>query len=41
VTTFTDPRFMTFLPSAAHQFNAFWGTGTTERQIQVGLRLEF
>jgi hypothetical protein len=41
VTSFTDPRFMTFIPSAAHQFNNLWGTGTTERRIQIGLRLEF
>jgi hypothetical protein len=41
VLTVTDPRFMTFLPSAAHQANPFWGTGTVERQIQIGLRLEF
>ncbi len=41
VTTFTDPRFMTFIPTAAHQFNALWGTATVERQIQIGLRLEF
>jgi hypothetical protein len=41
VTSFTDPRFMTFIPTAAHQFNALWGTATVERQIQIGLRLEF
>jgi hypothetical protein len=41
VTAFTDPRFMTFIPTAAHQFNALWGTATVERQIQIGLRLEF
>jgi hypothetical protein len=41
VTSFTDPRFMTFIPSAAHQFNNLWGTGTTERVVQLGLRLEF
>jgi hypothetical protein len=41
VTAFTDPNFMTFTPSAAHQFNNLWGTGTNERQIQLGLRLEF
>ena len=36
VTGFTDPRFMTFIPSGAHN-----GTQTVERQIQIGLRLEF
>jgi hypothetical protein len=41
VTSFTDPRFMTFIPSAAHQAGAIAGTGTAERQIQIGLRLEF
>jgi hypothetical protein len=41
VTTFTDPRFMRFNPSAAHQFDTNFGTGTIERQIQIGLRLEF
>jgi hypothetical protein len=41
VMTFTDPRFMRFNPSSAHQFDTTWGTGTTERQIQIGLRLEF
>jgi hypothetical protein len=41
VTGFTDPRFMTFIPSAAHQSSTISGTGTTERQIQIGLRLEF
>jgi hypothetical protein len=41
VTTFTDPRFMRFNPSAAHQFDTNFGTGTRERQIQLGLRLEF
>jgi hypothetical protein len=39
--TFADPRFMTFAPTAAHQFNTIWGTGTRERTVQVGLRLEF
>jgi hypothetical protein len=39
--TFTDPHFLTFAPSAAHQFNTIWGTGTRERTVQVGLRLEF
>ena len=41
VTTFTDPRFMTFTPAAAHQVNTLFGTATVERQIQIGLRLEF
>jgi hypothetical protein len=41
VTGFTDPRFLTFIPSNAHQFDTTVGTGTRERQIQVGLRLEF
>jgi hypothetical protein len=41
VTGFTDPRFMLFNPSAAHQANQDWGTGTVERQVQIGLRLEF
>jgi Carboxypeptidase regulatory-like domain/TonB dependent receptor len=41
VTSFTDPLFMTFTPSAAHQVNFLWGTATVERQIQLGLRLEF
>ena len=36
VTGFTDPRFMTFIPSGAHN-----GTQTGERQVQIGLRLEF
>jgi hypothetical protein len=39
--TVTSPLFMTFQPSAAHQFNTTWGTGTRERTVQVGLRLEF
>jgi outer membrane receptor protein involved in Fe transport len=39
--TFTDPQFLTFAPSAAHQFNTIWGTGTRERTVQLGLRLEF
>jgi hypothetical protein len=39
--TFTSPQFMTFPASAAHQFNATWGTATRERTVQVGLRLEF
>jgi hypothetical protein len=41
VLTSTATNFMTFVPSAAHQFNTIWGTGTVERQIQIGLRLEF
>ena len=41
VTAATAANFMTFIPSAAHQFNTIWGTGTVERQIQIGLRLEF
>ena len=41
VTGFTDPRFLTFIPSAAHQTGTYNGTGTTERTIQIGLRLEF
>ena len=47
-TTFTNNTFMTFRPSDAHgstsQSNGLgtlWGTGTTERQVRVGLRLEF
>jgi hypothetical protein len=40
-TTFTSPQFLTFTPGAAHQFNTVWGTGTRERSVQVGLRLEF
>jgi len=40
-TTFTSPQFLTFAPGAAHQFNTTWGTGTTERVVRVGLRLEF
>jgi outer membrane receptor protein involved in Fe transport len=39
--TFTSPLFMTFQPTAAHEFNTTWGTGTRERTVQVGLRLEF
>jgi hypothetical protein len=38
---FTSPQFMTFAASAAHQFNPTWGTGTRERTVQLGLRLEF
>ena len=41
VLTATAQNFMTFVPSAAHQANPFWGTATTERQIQIVLRLEF
>jgi len=40
-TTFTSPQFMTFQSGAAHQFNSIWGTGTTERVVRLGLRLEF
>jgi hypothetical protein len=40
-TTFTSPLFLTFQPGAAHQFSTIWGTGTTERVVRVGLRLEF
>jgi hypothetical protein len=39
--TFTSPQFMTFQPAAAHEVNNIWGTGTTERVVRVGLRLEF
>lgn len=39
--TLTSPLFMTFQPTAAHQFNTIWGTGTRERTVQIGLRLEF
>jgi hypothetical protein len=39
--TFTDPRFMTFAPSAAHQVGVLFGTGTRERTVTLGLRLEF
>jgi hypothetical protein len=39
--TFTSPQFMTFSAAAAHQFNATWGTGTRERTVTLGLRLEF
>jgi hypothetical protein len=39
--TFTSPQFLTFTPANAHEFNANWGTGTTERVVRVGLRLEF
>jgi outer membrane receptor protein involved in Fe transport len=37
----TSPLFMTFPVAAAHQFNTTWGTGTRERTVQLGLRLEF
>ena len=40
-TTFTSPQFLTFQPGAAHQFNTIWGTGTAERAVRIGLRLEF
>jgi hypothetical protein len=40
-TTFTSPQFLTFQPGAAHQFNTTWGTGTTERVVRLGVRLEF
>jgi len=39
--TRTSPQFMTFSPTAAHQFNNVWGTATRERTVQLGLRLEF
>jgi hypothetical protein len=39
--TFTSAQFMTFPVAAAHQANPTWGTGTRERTIQLGLRLEF
>jgi len=46
--TFTNNTFMTFRPSDAQgstsQSNGLgqiWGTGTTERQVRIGLRLEF
>jgi hypothetical protein len=41
VLAITNPRFMMFNPAQAHQANETWGTGTRERQIQIGLRLEF
>jgi hypothetical protein len=40
-TTFTSDLFMTFQPTAAHQFDTTRGTATRERTVQVGLRLEF
>jgi hypothetical protein len=39
--TVTSPQFMTFNSAAAHQVNPTFGTGTRERTVQVGLRLEF
>jgi hypothetical protein len=39
--TDTDPQFLNFEPGASHQFDTIWGTGTNERTVQVGLRLEF
>jgi hypothetical protein len=39
--TFTSPQFMTFNAAGAHGVNPTWGTGTRERTIQIGLRLEF
>jgi len=39
--TFTSPQFLTFAPTAAHQVNNIWGTGTTERVVRIGVRLEF
>jgi len=44
VLTFTNPLFMTFLPTAAHEAGISgnnWGPATHERTVQVGLRLEF
>jgi hypothetical protein len=38
---FTSPQFLTFAPTAAHQANPTWGTGTRERTVTLGLRLEF
>lgn len=40
-TTITSPLFLTFAPTAAHQFATIFGTGTRERTVQIGLRLEF
>ncbi len=40
-TSFTDPRFLTFAPGAAHAFDTVSGTATRERTVQIGLRLEF
>ena len=46
--TFTNNTFMTFRPADAHGstsssngLGTLWGAGTTERQVRVGLRLEF
>jgi outer membrane receptor protein involved in Fe transport len=41
ILSFTDPGFMTFAASAAHQANPIWGTGTRERTVQIGMRVEF
>jgi hypothetical protein len=38
---FADLEFLTFAPAVAHQSNTIWGTGTRERTVQLGLRLEF
>jgi hypothetical protein len=47
-TTFTNNTFMTFRPADAHGSTSssnglgqIWGAGTTERQVRIGLRLEF
>ena len=32
---------MMFNPAAAHEVNGDFGPGTRERQIQIGLRMEF
>jgi len=39
--SFTDPGFLTFEPPDAHQSDQNFGTGTRERTVQLGLRLEF
>ncbi len=43
--TFTDSRFLTFAPSAAHQTGGalpgVFAPTTRERSVQIGLRLEF
>jgi hypothetical protein len=46
--TFTNNTFMTFRPADAHGstsssngLGTLWGAGTTERQVRIGLRLEF
>ena len=39
--SFTSAQFLTFAPTAAHQANPTWGTGTRERTVQLGLRFEF